>query len=96
MKLKQEKRPRSSRVRRGKIEVNNIFYDFVIGLSQIAVSTSPIGQYAPLPDYAKVHCSVDTPDGLVGLGANNKEVRRSVERIIRARVELQRQTVKGQ
>ena len=78
------------------IEVNNIWYHYAVAALWISIHTAPREkQYADLPEHTKIQTMVETPNCLVGLTPTNSEVRRAVEKIIRAKVDEQRRRAEG-
>jgi hypothetical protein len=60
------------------IEVNDIFFNFVVGQTYTLIWTKAAGQWATLPDYCKMEFAIDTPKI-----HHDSHVAAAVERVIR-------------
>lgn len=84
------------RTRPVEIEVNNIFYCYIIRAMWISIYTAPDDkQHGKVPEDYKVTTMVETPNHIVGLNPANKEVMRIMHGIIRGEVEKKRRRVEG-
>lgn len=71
-----------------RIEVNNIFYDYVIGAMWISIHTAEAKQWGEIPTYCRVDAVIQTPASM-----RAAEIQQAVDRAIREKTAEQRKAM---